>query len=105
MQAFNRLGVLAFNFNDTSFEIVDHTSANALSIIPIFLTRCLLLPIAILICFHKFTIGDRSGDCAGQWSLLTFCLSRYTLTIFAVCHGALSSCITTSGPYFLTTRW
>jgi hypothetical protein len=37
---------------------------------------CLLFPIIILIYFHKFLIGDRSGDSGGQRNRLVLSLSK-----------------------------
>jgi hypothetical protein len=62
---------------------------------------CLLLDIKSLIYFQRFSMGLRSGDCGGQIILLTFLLAKYLVMILAVCHGALSSYITTSSPYLL----
>jgi hypothetical protein len=61
-------------------------------------------PILPLICFYRFLIGVRSSDCGGHESSLTPYLSKYALTIFALCHGALSSCITTYGLCFALIR-
>jgi hypothetical protein len=95
------LGTESQSFKRKFPSISGHIIVNANRISCTFLTLCLLLEIKSLMCFQRFSIGLRSGDCSSHFILLTFLLVKYLVIIFAVCQGALSSYITTSSPYFL----
>jgi len=95
------LGTESQSFKRKFPSISGYITVNANLISCTFLTLCLLLEIKSLMCFQRFSMGLRSGDYGGQFILLTFLLAKYLVITFAVCHSALSSCITTSSLYFL----
>ncbi|PMD13595.1 hypothetical protein NA56DRAFT_737052, partial [Hyaloscypha hepaticicola] len=48
----------------------------------------------------RFSIGLRSGNYNGQFIRFIPLFTKYLVTTLALYHGVLSSCITTSSPYF-----